>query len=100
MRLNLKEDIMNVVNNKISKNLVNQSKFQSKIKNEEYKILIDPIELQQKIIDYIYSDEMNKLVENTIFSDKPECRDAIAHGMLIASMLTCKCQSFLYDRQR
>ena len=59
-----------------------------------YKTLIDPTELQQKVLDYIASDEFSKMVDSTVFKDNNQCRMAIIHGMAIASMLTCRCESF------
>lgn len=59
---------------------------------EDYKILINPTEFQQKVLDYIYSDELDKIIDSSIFKDNPECKRAIIHGMVIASMLTCRCE--------
>lgn len=59
-----------------------------------YKTLIDSTELQQKVLDYIASDEFNKMVDSTVFRDDNQCKLAIIHGMAIASMLTCRCESF------
>lgn len=60
---------------------------------EDYKLLINPTEFQQKVLDYIGSDELDKMINSTIFKDNPECKRAIIHGMVIASMLTCRCES-------
>ena len=59
---------------------------------EDYKILIDPSEFQQKVLDYINSDELDKMIDSTVFKDKPESKSAITHGMVIASMLTTRCE--------
>lgn len=59
-----------------------------------YKRLIDSTELQQKVLDYIASEEFNKMVDSTVFRDDNQCKLAIIHGMAIASMLTCRCESF------
>lgn len=59
-----------------------------------YKRLIDSTELQQKVLDYISSEEFNKMVDSTVFRDDNQCKLAIIHGMAIASMLTCRCESF------
>lgn len=58
-----------------------------------YRMFIDPTEFNQKVLDYISSDELDKMVDSTVFKDKPECKNAIIHGMIIASMLTCRCKS-------
>lgn len=62
--------------------------------NKEYKIFIDTKEFQQKILDYINSEEIDKMIRSTIFDGKPECRSAIIHGMCMASMLTSYCEPF------
>lgn len=61
---------------------------------DDYKKLIDSTELQQKILDYIASKEFDKMVDFTVFKDNSRCRMAIIYGMSIASMLTCRCESF------
>ena len=61
--------------------------------SDKYSILIDQKEFQQKVLDFIGSDEMNKMIDNTVFKDNPECKNAIVHGMCIASMLTSTCES-------
>lgn len=61
---------------------------------DNYKVLIDSNELQQKILDYIASKEFDKMVDFTVFKDNSQCRMAIIYGMSIASMLTCRCESF------
>ena len=55
------------------------------------KILIDPIEFQKKVLDYIGYGEIDKMIDSTVYKDKPECRGAIIHGMALASMLTGAC---------
>lgn len=67
---------------------------------EKYEILINPAEFQQKILDYINSDELDKMINNTIFAGKPECKSAIIHGMSIASMLTCHCESIYVKEEQ
>ena len=61
---------------------------------DNYKVLIDSTELQQKLLDYIASEEFDKMVDSTVFKDNNQCKMAIVHGMAIASMLTCRCESF------
>ena len=36
---------------------------------DNYKVLIDSTELQQKVLDYIASDEFSKMVDSTVFKD-------------------------------
>ena len=59
-------------------------------------IFIDNTEFQQKILDYIASDELDKMFNNTIFKDNPEsqaCKQAMIYGMVIAAMITGRCNS-------
>lgn len=56
------------------------------------KILIDSTEFQRKVLDYISSCEIDKMIDATVFKDNQECKQAIIHGMVIASMLTSRCK--------
>lgn len=55
------------------------------------KILIDSTEFQQKVLDYISSCEIDKMIDTTVFKDNQEYKQAIIYGMVIASMLTSRC---------
>ncbi len=66
--------------------------------SNDCKIVVDTNEFQQKVLDYISSDDIDKMISNTVFADKPECKSAIIHGMLIASMLTSACE-LMYVRE-
>ena len=63
-------------------------------KEESYRLLIDVKEFQQKVLDYMCSNEIDTMIEHTDFKDKPECKNAIIHGMAVASLLTSTCESF------
>ena len=68
--------------------------------SNDCKIVVDTNEFQQKVLDYINSDDIDKMISNTVFADKPECKSAIIHGMLIASMLTSTCETmYVKDRE-
>ena len=54
-------------------------------------IFVDVKEFQEKISDYITSDKIDKLLDNTIYVGNKECRSAMIYGMTIASMLTSLC---------
>lgn len=56
------------------------------------KILIDSNELQQHIMDCINSEEIDKFYNCTMYKDNKECKGAMIHGMIIASMLTSRCE--------
>lgn len=61
---------------------------------EKYLTLIDPQEYQQRVLDCITSDEINKFFDVTVFKnskDSQECKQAMIHGMIMASMMTSYC---------
>ena len=58
------------------------------------RILIDSSEFQSMILNYIGSDNIDKMFNNTRFASEKKSKDykqAMIHGMLYASILTCKC---------
>lgn len=61
----------------------------------DYRILIDLNEYQTMVLDYICSNEFNKMVNGTIFKDDPKCKQAIMHGMIIASLLSSTCEHII-----
>lgn len=61
---------------------------------------IDAQEFQQKVLDYISSDELDKMINNTVFAGKPECKSAIVYGMAIASMLTSTCEPMYINNNK
>lgn len=77
-----------------NKTQVDWTKLKTTTNKESYRVLIDLKELQQKVLDYIESEEIDKMIRSTIFDGKPECRSAIIHGMCIASMLASYCEPF------
>ena len=58
----------------------------------DYKILFDSQELQQVILDYVRSDNFDKMFNSTVFKDNPDYKPAMVHGMVVASMLTSQCK--------
>lgn len=64
-----------------------------------YKTLIDVNEFQQKVLDFINSDEIDKAISNTVFADKPECKSAIIYGMTFSSALTSSCEKFRIKKE-
>lgn len=58
---------------------------------DNYKIVVDIKEFQEKVLDYISSDKIDKLFDNSIYVDNKECRSAMIYGMSIALMLTSLC---------
>ena len=66
---------------------------------EKVSILVDVNEIQAKIIDCITSDEINTFYNYTTFADKPECKQAMIHGMCIASLLISQCNQTVLRRK-
>lgn len=62
---------------------------------EKYLVLIDSREFQQKIMNCITSEEIDKFFQNTVFADDERCKQAMIHGMCIASMITSQCEPVL-----
>lgn len=65
------------------------------MENNNYMTVINASEYQQRILDCITSNELDKYFNCTVFSDKPECRQAMIHGMCIASMLISDCSTII-----
>ena len=59
---------------------------------DNYKTLIDSTEFQEKILDYVGSDEIDKIIDSSVFKDNPECKKAVIYGMTIAAMLVSRCK--------
>lgn len=58
------------------------------------KLLIDSTEYQQKVLDCISSEEIDKFFRVTYFKNLPESdmyKQAMIYGMTIASMITSRC---------
>ena len=58
------------------------------------KLLIDSTEYQQKVLDCIYSEQIDKFFGVTYFKNLPEadmCKQAMIYGMAIAAMMTSRC---------
>lgn len=65
-------------------------------------ILIDSQKFQKKIMDYITSQEVDKLFDATMFASNPEsqaCRQAMIHGMVTAGMMTCLCDPIFLEKR-
>ena len=62
--------------------------------NEEHEF-IDGKKFQQKILDIISSEELDKFFNNTVFAEKENSdsyKAAMIHGMCVASMMVCYCE--------
>lgn len=57
-------------------------------------ILINTEEYQKKILELMYSEELDKMIESTIYKDNEQTKGAIRLGMALASMYTCRCQQY------
>nr|WP_270249165.1 hypothetical protein [Coprococcus catus] len=62
------------------------------------KLLIDSIEYHQKVLDCIYSEEIDKFFGATYFKNLPEadmCKQTMIYGMAIVSMMTSRCDQIV-----
>ena len=67
---------------------------------KDYKILIETKEFQQKILDCVLTDEINRMFESTYFASKENASDyktAMIHGMIMASLLTSSCETYVIE---
>lgn len=58
------------------------------------KLLIDSTEYQQKVLDCICSEQIDKFFGVTYFKNLPEadmCKQAMIYGMAIAAMMASRC---------
>ena len=68
--------------------------------DRKYSMFIDIDEFQKRILDCITSKEVDKYFDCTVFAEKPECKQAMIHGMLIASMMTSQCEKLFVGRNK
>lgn len=61
----------------------------------KYHVFIKTDEFQKRILHCITSEEINKFFNNTVFNDDVRYKEAMVHGMLIASMMTSYCKPFM-----
>lgn len=64
-----------------------------------YQIFVNINEFQQMVLNYIHSNEFNKMFASTVFTGDERCRAAMIHGMSIASMLTSQCKPVCIKEQ-
>lgn len=60
--------------------------------DKKYMVLFNSVDFQRRILDCILTDEIDKFFNATIFADSSDaanCKQAMIHGMIIASMMTC-----------
>lgn len=53
--------------------------------------LVDIGEFQRTVLDFIASNEIDRMIDSTVFKDNPNYKSAIIHGITIAAMLTSRC---------
>lgn len=69
----------------------------------DVQILIDVQKFQSKILEHINSEEFNKQFESTQFStyeDVKGYKQAMMHGMIMASLMTSTCDYLVYTSTR
>ncbi len=66
------------------------------------KVMIDTTEYQQRVLECIGSEEVDKFFRTTMFANLPEssmCKQAMIHGMAIASMMTSQCNPVIVEER-
>lgn len=66
------------------------------------KVMIDTTEYQQRVLECIGSEEVDKFFGTTMFMNLPEssmCKQAMIHGMAIASMMTSQCNPVIVEER-
>lgn len=58
-------------------------------------VFIDTEEYQKLILNLMHSEEINKMIDATIYKDDERAKAAIRYGMAMASLYTCKCQRYI-----
>ena len=66
---------------------------------EDVLILINSNEFQSKILDFINSEELDKFIDTSIYSDNKDARGAIIFGLSLAASQTCRCQQYLVSKK-
>lgn len=75
------------------KGFINHACIEEKRRELKPKLLIDSNEFMNNILDSTTNEGyIDNLLISTVFADKPDCRAAFIHGMVIASMMTCECK--------
>ncbi len=66
------------------------------------KVMIDATEYQQRVLECIGSEKVDKFFGLTMFVNLPEssmCKQAMIHGMTIASMMTSQCNQVIVEKR-
>lgn len=66
------------------------------------KVMTDTTEYQQRVLECIGSEEVDKFFGATMFANLPEssiCKQAMIHGMAIASMMTSQCNPVIVEER-
>lgn len=61
-------------------------------------VFIDSTEFQKKVLEYITSEEFNKMFNNTVFQNDKQYKSAMIHGMAVATMLTVRCHQYYQSK--
>lgn len=67
------------------------------MKHDEYVHLIDVNEFRNKILEYEFSEDFDKMYNSTVFSEYSDDRykNAIRHGLALSSLLISQCESLV-----
>ena len=61
-------------------------------------VLIDTEEYQKLILSLMHSEEINEMINATIYKDDERAKAAIRYGMAIASLYICKCKPYVMPK--
>lgn len=62
-------------------------------------VLIDTEEYQKLILSLMHSEEINEMIDATIYKDDERAKAAIRYGMAMASLYTCKCKKYVMSTE-
>ena len=67
------------------------------MKHDEYVHLIDVNEFRNKILEYEFSEDFDKMYNSTVFSEYSDDRykNAIRYGLVLSSLLISQCESLV-----
>ena len=62
-------------------------------------VLINTEEYQKLILNLMYSEEIDKMIDATIYKDDERAKGAIRYGMAMASLYTCMCEKYVISTE-
>lgn len=68
-------------------------------RKEKIMVLIDTEEYQKLILSLMHSEEINEMIDATIYKDDERAKAAIRYGMVMALIYTCKCKKYVMSTE-